>query len=495
MRSVLLTFAIIAIALGFVVPSVQRPALANQAPHQAYCVPPNVFNPADPANARPFMRDWTHGELCPGQPGDHWTDGALFDPTVSFSGSNPSVAFPQDVYYVKGQRVYVAALSTSAPLNATSYWYLDAGPQCLTHCYDTPTPSASPGTSLWVSNTNGVPPNATSVLEYTIVANGSGVTSVTYGSGASASPVYANFFTNGTVAASDFTASNQAGHAGECAVYDSNGKTFASPCPTSGVATPNPFEAAILSRPDVTHFWEMHDNPAAGAGTPGPCPTGAGQIVDSIGSGATGNPSPVPLTVVTTSPVPPPTCGLAGMLPDIAGPSTSILFCHNASVTAGTAKGCGVSATHNSYLQIPSGTLPASPYTIGCIVALTPVTNAADSEGFYSAGSGTELRLQDGSSGVFVANINNVASGSAGILLKGSLYVFTNDGTTSRLFINAAPITAPTVNPSPPAGVGSFGDEIGSANTGLDGRMQDCWYANTAWPASTINYFYSLTGL
>src|SRR5262249_44029752 len=41
------------------------------------------------------------------------------------------------------------------------------------------------------------------------------------------------------------------------------------PCPVQ--FTPNPFEPAILARTDVIHFWELHDAPAAGAGTPGPC--------------------------------------------------------------------------------------------------------------------------------------------------------------------------------------------------------------------------------
>lgn len=89
---------------------------------------------------------------------------------------------------------------------------------------------------------------------------------------------------------------------------------------TTGCTAVN-YDATILAEPSATHYWKMSEpaSPAPSAGVPGPCPS---TLADSIGSGATGAPSPVPLTVQatpTTYPVStqaPILCGAPGPVQD-----------------------------------------------------------------------------------------------------------------------------------------------------------------------------------
>ena len=89
---------------------------------------------------------------------------------------------------------------------------------------------------------------------------------------------------------------------------------------TTGCTAVN-YDATILAEPSATHYWKMNEaaSPAPSAGVPGPCPS---TLADSIGSGSTGAPSPVPLTVQatpTTYPVStqaPILCGAPGPVQD-----------------------------------------------------------------------------------------------------------------------------------------------------------------------------------
>lgn len=233
----------------------------------------------------------------------------------------------------------------------------------------------------------------------------------------------------------------------------------------------------------------MHDNPVAGAGSPNPCPTGANVIADAIGGGATGNPSPVPLAVVTVSPQGAPICGAAPILK--GGVGTSIQFCTNFNVTSGCRTNSG--GTHSSYIDIPLATFPAAPYTIGCIFAPTLVNSHT---GFVFNMDADSLKLNMGynGTGVTAAESNGGFFGGAWTSPSGILGILVNDGTKVTSYWNGVGDTSVTPAPSPATNDGRFGDPNGSAGAGFNGRIQDCWFANTAWSDAKIQQAFLMTG-
>lgn len=137
------------------------PVLANQSPQSAYCSPPNAIAPHTQVAASPLYQDLTHSETCSGQIGDLHSDGPLYSSSFTYSGSSLTFSIPAQVWSVKGQRVFTPLTVESAPASATSYWWL------------------SWMTGAFTSTNTNSPPDSYSILTYTIVANGSGITSVT----------------------------------------------------------------------------------------------------------------------------------------------------------------------------------------------------------------------------------------------------------------------------------------------------------------------------
>lgn len=158
MFSRLLRFAIpIAIALAFA-PIAAR---ANQTGGTTYCNPPNVFQDGTTWYAAPLNADLSHAEQCGGQYGDFFSDGPLINPAPTYSGSSLQFTIPAETWIAIGQRIPIGAILETAPAATTSYWWL------------------STATNQYSYTLSNSPPDAYSVLEYTIVSNGTGITGVT----------------------------------------------------------------------------------------------------------------------------------------------------------------------------------------------------------------------------------------------------------------------------------------------------------------------------
>ena len=187
LTSALLCFAVL--CGNLVSPQV---VLANQTPTAAYCTPPNSITNGSPINAVPVYQNQQHGEVCGGQLGDFWTDGPLFSgANFSYSGSTLAFTIPAMTWVASGQRVYSPITPQVAPASATSYWWL--------------TPTGS-GNGSWSTTSTNTPPTVYSILEYTVVANSSGITSVTY-------PTQATF-SAGSISYSTILASSSIGQSG-----------------------------------------------------------------------------------------------------------------------------------------------------------------------------------------------------------------------------------------------------------------------------------------
>src|ERR1700677_3653880 len=173
MFSRLLRFAIpIAIALAFA-PIAAR---ANQTGGTTYCNPPNVFQDGVTWFAAPLNADLSHAEQCGGQYGDLFSDGPLINPALGgVSGSSLQFTIPAETWVAMGQRISLGAVLETAPAATTSYWWL------------------STATNQYSYTLSNSPPDAYSVLEYTITANGTGITGVV-------NPTLAGETLNGTLA-------------------------------------------------------------------------------------------------------------------------------------------------------------------------------------------------------------------------------------------------------------------------------------------------------
>lgn len=275
------------------------------------------------------------------------------------------------------------------------------------------------------------------------------------------------------------------------------------PTPTGATVvtyvTPNPFESAVLARTDVTHFWELHDLNATGGNSPAPCSTGVGAIADAIGGGATGNPSPVPLTVVTEAPAPAPWCQFPNIIPNQgtfnAASYGSIVFCFNIAEYScnNTLAGAG------SYIALPASVQTASfastPYTVCGIIGAMPSTR---DEIWFGRDPQDSLQLDvtGQASGATQWDMQlNLGANNQFSYVGPAFACYTNSGSTSTFYVNGEPMaTTATVPSTAPTGAGGIGAGVGGASPFV-GRLNDIFYANTAWSQALIQYFYTLTGL
>jgi len=278
----------------------------------------------------------------------------------------------------------------------------------------------------------------------------------------------------------------------------------ATPVPTpTGVAsvtyvTPNPLESFLLSEPSTTHLWGMHDKPTGCVTTyctPGPCPA---TVADLIASGATANPSPAPLTTVTAAPNPAPFCGYSGVYP---GAGSSVLFCQNG-ITGGTYGNCSGNSTGPviSFLQLLLAAEPATPpWTWFCTFYAHANSTAAGSIMFDQDSGATNTAFYVGINAT--NNLTMITNGgahpdSASIAFASrGMWVVTNDGTNTTLWINGVTHNVVAVQPSPPANAGGFGKEFNAAADGYTGMLEDCGNANTAWTQAKVQYAYTLMGI
>lgn len=134
------------------------PVYANTS-NPAYCTPPNALAPGAKVQASPLNQNFQHAETCSGQPGDFFTDGPVYDASAGTAGL--SFTIPSNVWYVIGARVFVAQVTYAVPPSSTSYWWLDNS------------------TGQWSMSLSAMPPNGTSTLGYTVVADNTGIDSVT----------------------------------------------------------------------------------------------------------------------------------------------------------------------------------------------------------------------------------------------------------------------------------------------------------------------------
>jgi len=176
---------VVVCAAFFAMPHVAR---ANQSAAITYCAPPVIFTQGQTINADPFNQNFGTASTCPAQYGDMFSDGPFYDPTVPFSGSSFNFTIPANTWVALGARVPTSASALVAPASATSYWWLSRT-GLWTCTLDTgPPTNACPGFNL---------PDTTYVSEYTIAANGSGITAITL-------PTIAGIKFNGTVALTSF---------------------------------------------------------------------------------------------------------------------------------------------------------------------------------------------------------------------------------------------------------------------------------------------------
>jgi hypothetical protein len=157
--------ALVALLVGSAFALTQPRAMANQSPQSAYCVNPNAITNGQPRNATPLMSDLSYLASCAIQPGDIFTDGPFYSATFTFSGSLFTYTIPANVWSVLGQRVYTNSSPETANASSTNYVWLDCN-------------SCSVGT--WEFTTANTAPDAYAVLMYYVVANGSGITAVTF---------------------------------------------------------------------------------------------------------------------------------------------------------------------------------------------------------------------------------------------------------------------------------------------------------------------------
>jgi hypothetical protein len=137
-------------------------AAPSAGPTTAYCTPPNTLADGQNYDAAVFNANWTYGSTCPGQYGDLFTDGPLVGSAVfTYFSTSLNFTIPSVTWVAQGQRIVTTAVPETAPANTTTYWWL------------------STATDSFTSTLTSSPPDNFSVLEYTIVTSGTGITSVT----------------------------------------------------------------------------------------------------------------------------------------------------------------------------------------------------------------------------------------------------------------------------------------------------------------------------
>jgi hypothetical protein len=268
---------------------------------------------------------------------------------------------------------------------------------------------------------------------------------------------------------------------------------------TVSTASPNPYVSTVLAETSATHFWEMNDSPGVGTPSPGQCPS---TIADAIAGGATGAPSPVPLTV-EASPLPHPAgspyalqCGVTGI---IKNGTTGIEW---------------LGATIQAYLQVPSAVFQTLcntgggtcnlPFTVECIV------EPANSAGYGSSGTNFMWSIDTAGTHGYV-EITNPGSGDMAVWkTTGASFIgvaasgvpvmidYEFDGTSeSYYFINGTLALYAATSPQMTASSLSFfgWDGTTSANNFWNGRMHGCSTYNTALSIAKIHAHYAATGL
>lgn len=254
--------------------------------------------------------------------------------------------------------------------------------------------------------------------------------------------------------------------------------------------TPNPYASTVLAETSATHFWPMTDASS--------CTT----VADAIAGGATGAPSPVPLTVVA-SPLPEPTSSPAALQCGVAG-----------IIKNGTTGIEWLGTLVPAYLTVPSpvfqtlcntsGGTCNLPFTVECIV------DPGNSSGFASSGKNFIFSSDTTGSGITLYITNPGAgdmalwegSGSQtfGVAASGTpiMLDYEFDGTAeSYWFINGTLVYAHATSPSKTnASLSFFGWDGTTANNNFwSGRMHGCSTYNTVLSIAKIHAHYAATGL
>jgi hypothetical protein len=238
------------------------------------------------------------------------------------------------------------------------------------------------------------------------------------------------------------------------------------------------YDSAILAEPSATHYWEMNDKPSSCTGsycTPGPCPS---TMFDSIGAGATANPSPVPLVVTTPTASPFPYCAVPSPIKD----NETFAELNNNNGQQGDA------------FLIPSGIIGTlcngnaggtctHAFSIECIVVPDFATT---NNGFFFGDDTTNsnfamfFNLTSGGGSLVYEHAGSTTSinGTTGSFVPYDV-VYSNNGSSGALYVNASnllnALTVPTVAANVQSSFGLFGN-----SATFRGRIGKCSTYNTA---------------
>lgn len=243
------------------------------------------------------------------------------------------------------------------------------------------------------------------------------------------------------------------------------------------------YDATVLAEPSATHYWKLNDTGALGPNSD--CPA---TFADSISSGATAVPSPVPLG--TSSPGPQ-NCGEPSIVKDGSGAAA-----FQSSDQGGTASG---------WLTIAAGTTPAvaGGFTVECIISGTAGVGNSSAQYWFTndAGNGINIGTVAAQTSVNVTNWHLQIGGTSNTLqasfpnMVALDVVYKWDGTSNWLYANDSLIYKSSTNTPGNAGtLGKIGS-IGTAATIFDGRIQKCSTYNTALSETKIRAHFLASGL
>jgi hypothetical protein len=272
------------------------PARANGTATQAYCVPPNTIAPGQPQSAIPVQQNFVFDASCAGQPGDWFTDGPIQNPTITYSGSSFDFTIPALNWIALGTRVYSPLSTQSVIPSTTTYFFLTAA------------------TGAWSQSTSNTVPAGT-VLEYTVVSNGSGVTSITLPARAQAtfySSTISNLASNGV---------ENLALSGAACDGSTDDKTYVN---AALPLTQIPYGTTCFANEGVSQI---------GGGSRNVSLTGPGRVSIN-GSGYVGDMSPL-TTVFNTAPSPEPSAGNFQPTGDMTGVHLPFMTYVFGSCTAG----------------------------------------------------------------------------------------------------------------------------------------------------------------
>ena len=151
------------ITLALLLSSIPTSILAAvpQTPVAAYCAPANTIANGQALDASPVQANFVGANACPVNYGDIYADGALFSNIAfTYSGTSLNFTIPAMTWVVQGNRVYTPSTAITANANATNYYWLDIY-------------------GVWRTTFTNATPTAKSNLMYTVVASGTGISSVT----------------------------------------------------------------------------------------------------------------------------------------------------------------------------------------------------------------------------------------------------------------------------------------------------------------------------